>query len=78
MAVVLYVDKKRIKEYAWLIGIGLILAFIFETFTTYLGFWNYYSEPKIPLISLYTWLLYMPYLTLCYFFGKFFGDKYER
>ena len=74
LAVILFMDKKHIKEYLWLMIIGLIFAYIFETVMTYLGFWTYYSSPKIPIMSLYTWLGYMPYLSICYFLGKRFGE----
>lgn len=68
--IILIIDKKNIKKYIFLSLLGLIFAFIFETATTNLGFWYYYSEPKIPIISLYTWLLYIPYLSFCYFIGN--------
>jgi|GEM_PF-1799339 len=77
LATVLIIDRKRIKKHLWVISIGLILAFIFETGTTYLGFWIYHASPKIIIISLYSWLEYMPYLSLCYFAGGFFGEKDE-
>lgn len=75
--ILMFIDRKRIKDYLWLICIGLVFAYIFESVTTYLGFWIYYSEPKIPLISLYTWLLYAPYLSFCYFIGQYFGGDNE-
>ncbi len=67
MAVLLFVDRKRMREYVFLFAVGLISAFMFENFTTWLGFWYYHSEPMIPFVSLYTWLLYIPFLGYCYF-----------
>jgi len=73
--VVFYIDRKRIKSYVLLIAFGLVAAFIFETATTAAGFWQYHSQPKIFLISLYSWLLYIPYLSFCYFIGNRFGHE---
>ena len=69
LLVVLLIDRKNIKNYVFLGIFGLAAAFVFETATTALGFWYYHSEPKIPIISLYTWLLYVPYVSFCYFVG---------
>jgi len=67
---VLFIDRARARFYAVLFAAGLPAAFVFENVTTFLGFWVYHSEPKVLLISLYTWLLYMPYLGFCYFLGR--------
>jgi len=64
---VVFIDRKRTREYALLGAFTLIAAFIFENATTYLGLWYYHSEPKIMFISLYSWLLYVPYISFCYF-----------
>jgi hypothetical protein len=69
---ILFIDRKRLNDYYWIIGIGLLFAYVFETITTYLGFWQYHSLPLIPLISLYTWLLYATYLSLIYFIANMF------
>jgi len=69
-AAILIIDKKNYKDYIWLSAIGLVFAYVFETSTTYLGFWYYHSVPQIPLVSLYTWLLYVPYLSMCYYIGR--------
>ncbi|MFH1182265.1 MAG: hypothetical protein V1702_04860 [Candidatus Woesearchaeota archaeon] len=66
-------DKNHRKDYLLLSALGLVLAFIFENVTTYLGFWQYHSSPKVLFISLYTWLLYAPYLSFCYFIGNKLG-----
>jgi hypothetical protein len=78
LAIILIIDKANIKKYVLLLSIGLVLAFIFETVTIYLGFWHYHSQPNVPLISLYTWLLYAPYLSYCYYIGNLFGGKNEH
>lgn len=73
---VLWLDRQRLRDYALLSALGLIAALMFENVTTYLGFWIYHSEPKIVLVSLYTWLLYMPYLSFTYCIGNLVaGDK---
>ena len=65
--IIIFLDKKKYKDYLLLILFALILAFVFENFTIHLGLWYYHSEPKILFLSLYTWLLYIPYLSFCYF-----------
>ena len=65
--VIAFVDRKRYMHYVLLGLVGLVLAFVFENLTTYLGFWYYLSEPKALFFSIYTWLLYIPYLGFCYF-----------
>ncbi len=66
----LIADRGRAREYVLLGAFGLMCAFIFETVTTALGFWHHVSVPQIPLVSLYTWLLYAPYLSFSYFVGN--------
>jgi hypothetical protein len=68
--VVLIIDRKRIRDHALLSAIGLVAALIFENATIFLGLWIYNSEPKIVFLSLFTWLLYAPYLSFCYFIGS--------
>ena len=72
---VLWFDRRRLKDYFLLSILGLAAALVFENFTTLLGFWYYSSEPKILLVSLYAWLLYVPYLCFCYFLGGKLGGK---
>lgn len=75
LIVVLFAERKNLKDYVFLGILGLVAAFVFETATTALGFWHYHSEPKIFIISIYTWLLYIPYLSFCYFIGNRLADK---
>jgi len=75
LALLLFYDRKRIKEYLLLFAVVMPAALIFENLTTYLGFWFYHSEPKIFLLSFYTWLLYIPFIGFCYFLGKRFGGR---
>jgi len=70
LAIILFIDRKKFKDYLWIIGLGLIFAYIFESLTTLAGFWYYHSLPLIPLVSLYTWLLYATYLSLVYFIAN--------
>ncbi|MBU0472375.1 MAG: hypothetical protein KKF89_02620 [Nanoarchaeota archaeon] len=75
LSIILIIDRKNLKSYLLLSFLGLIVAFIFETVMTYYGFWTYYAEPKIPLISLCTWLMYIHYLAYSYFIGTRLGGK---
>ncbi len=67
--IVLWLDRRRARDYALLSAVGLAAAFIFENATTVLGFWQYHSGPYVPYVSVFTWLLYVPYLGFCYFIG---------
>jgi hypothetical protein len=74
-AAIWYIDRKRIREYVVLSCITLFLAAIFENVTTFWGFWNYHSEPKFILISVYSWLMYVSYISYCYFFANLIMGK---
>lgn len=67
---IVLLDRKKYKNYFLLWAIVLILSFIFENLTTYMGLWHYHVEPKVPFFSLYTWLLYVPYISFCYFISN--------
>jgi FlaA1/EpsC-like NDP-sugar epimerase len=68
--IIVLLDRKKYKDYLMLSSIALVLSFIFENFTIYIGLWYYYSEPKLMFFSLYTWLLYIPYISFCYFISN--------
>jgi hypothetical protein len=72
---VLLLDRKRFRIYALLAGFILVLAFLFETICSLLGFWQYFSLPQMPIVSLYTWLLYAHYGIFCYCIGTKLGEK---
>lgn len=63
-------DRKRWRDYIILAVLGLAMALVFENATTLMGFWHYHSEPKVLLVSFYSWLLYIPYLGFCYFASR--------
>lgn len=65
--IIIFYDNKRWKDYVFIGLLALILDLIFEILPIAIGIWYYHSEPKILNISLYTWLLYIPYLSFCYF-----------
>lgn len=67
---ILLIDRKKWKTYALLSLFTLVAAFIFENFTVFIGLWYYHSEPKVLFLSLYTWLLYVPYINFCYFLSN--------
>ena len=64
------IDRKRIRDYILLSLFTLVCAYILETGSTFLGFGIIITMPQIPIISLYTWLAYIPYISICYFLGK--------
>ena len=70
LALIFYFDKKNIKSYVILGLLTLLMAFIFENFSVSLGFWSYFSEPRVGLVALYTWGGYFYYIIFCYFLGN--------
>jgi hypothetical protein len=70
---ILFLERKRWKDYVLLGVFTLVAAFVFENATAYMGLWVYRSQPKVLLISLYAWLLYVPYIGYCYFLGRRLG-----
>jgi hypothetical protein len=76
LAAVCIVDKRYIRRYFLLCVFTLACAFVFETVCTFMGFWSYYALPKIPLISLSSWLLYAPYISFCYFVANRISGKH--
>ena len=66
LAIVFY-DRKRWKAYALLGLLAMLLDAAFEILPLAAGIWQYRSEPIIFNLSLYAWLLYIPYLGFCYF-----------
>jgi hypothetical protein len=65
--IIVLLDKKKFQNYVLLWTIVLILSLIFENATTSMGLWYYHVEPKVPFVSVATWLLYVPYISFCYF-----------
>ncbi len=64
---IIIADRKRYKDYIFLGLLALVLDLVFEIYPISIGIWTYYSHPIILGISLYTWLLYIPYISFCYF-----------
>jgi len=69
-ALVWFFDRKDARDYVFLGVFGLLCAFAFENATAYAGFWTYHDVPLLPLVSVYSLLLYVPYLGFCYFLGR--------
>jgi len=68
--IIVLVDKKKWKDYILLGLLALLFDAIFEIIPIATGIWVYNSQPKIFGMSLYTWLLYVPYLSMCYFISN--------
>ena len=70
LAIILTIDKKNIKNYLFLGLFAMLLDTFFEQVPIHAGFWFYFSDPKFLGFSLYMWILYIPYLSMCYFIGN--------
>lgn len=75
LGIILYIDRKRLKEYEILFVVAIVAAFIFENIAAFLGFWQYHTGFNILLISFYTWVLYLPHIGYCYFLGNRLGGE---
>ena len=64
---IVFYDKKKWKSYLALGILAMLLDFFFEVLPLSAGIWQYHSEPMVFGLSLYAWLLYVPYLGFCYF-----------
>jgi hypothetical protein len=69
--IILYAyDRKNITRY---LGIGLLALFldlIWDPIGISIGLWYYNSQPQILGMSVYMLLLYIHYLSFCYFLGN--------
>jgi len=71
LPIVLLIDRKMIRKYILLGIFTIICATIYESITTYLGFWFHYSQPQIlGGASIWTLLGYFPYISYSYFLGN--------
>jgi len=70
LLVIYYVDRKNIKTHLWLGIIAFFGAIAFEIIPLLMGFWTHYSQPKIWIFSVYSFILYFPFISISYFLGK--------
>lgn len=75
---ILYHERKNIRTYLALGIFTVILALIFEEACTSLGFWSYYSEPKIIQASLLPVIMYFHYICFCYFTGNWLCRRMKK
>ena len=66
-AAVLFLDRKRWRGYALLGPLAMLLDLVFEAYPLSIGIWTYHALPKVAGLSLFAWLMYIPYLGFCYF-----------
>lgn len=64
---ILIYDRKNWQNYLALGLFAMFLDVIFEIIPVAVGIWSYHSKPITFGLSMYTWLLYIPYLSFCYF-----------
>ncbi len=69
--IILYLhDRKNIKTYISLGFLAILLDLIWDPIGIYFGLWYYNSQPQILGMSVYMLLLYIHYLSFCYFLGN--------
>ncbi|HIH31231.1 TPA: hypothetical protein HA235_00840 [Candidatus Woesearchaeota archaeon] len=70
MGIVYYIDRENILDHIVLGILAFFGAIVFEIIPIMFGFWTHYSEPKIWLLSLYSFLLYFPFISFSYFLAR--------
>jgi hypothetical protein len=78
LAAILYFDRKNAKKYLLLGAFTMMLAIPWESSLAYLGFWRYFSEPRLFGVSIYTILLYTHYVIFSYFLGNILFKRCQR
>ena len=66
----MYKDRKNIDKYIIIGAVAVLLAVPFELMCTWMGVWVHYSEPKFLGLSLYSILLYFPFVGYAYYLAK--------
>ena len=77
LILILYIDRKNLKNYVYLGILAMIMALVFEELSVVLGFWEYYSLPKIINVSIFTIINYFHYLVFCYFAGNKLSRRFK-
>lgn len=67
---ILWIDRKNLRTYVQLGLFAVILDLIWDPIGIHFNLWYYNSLPQVFGVSIYTLILYVHYLTFCYFFGN--------
>ena len=67
LLIVYYFDRKKIKDHLILGIIAFFGAIAFEILPILLGFWTHHAEPKVWIFSVFSFLLYFPFISFSYF-----------
>ena len=68
--IIVWIDRGNAKTYLKLGIFAIVLDLIWDPIGLYFGLWYYNTWPQVLGISVYTLVLYLHYLTFCYFFGN--------
>jgi len=68
--IILCVDRKDIAKYLTFGALAALLAVPFELLSTWIGVWVHYSQPQVLGLSVYSILLYFPFVGFTYFLAK--------
>jgi len=69
--IALYIyDKKNITKYAGIGVLAIIFDLIWDPIGMSFGLWYYSSQPQVLNMSIYMLLMYIHYLSFCYFLGN--------
>jgi hypothetical protein len=75
LAVLFLYDKKNIKTYLGLGLLAMALDSVWDPLAMSFGLWHYSSQPQILGMSVYMLLLYLHYLSFCFFLGNRVNDR---
>lgn len=63
-------DRKNVKKYLVLGVLAILLDLLWDPFWINMGLWSYSSQPQVLGASVYMLLLYVHYMSFCYFMGN--------
>ena len=70
LVVIYYIDRKNLTIHLSLGIMAFFAAIAFEIVPILGGFWVHHSTPKIGLFSVYSFLLYFPFISFSYFLAN--------
>jgi len=73
LLLIYYFDRKHLKDHIILGVLAFFGAIAFEIIPLLLGFWSHNSTPKIWIFSVYSFILYFPFISISYFLANKLG-----
>jgi hypothetical protein len=78
LALILYKDRKGMRDYVCLGLLTVILASVWEPVGVYMGLWYYASSPQFFGVSVLTLILYFHWICFSYFIGNRASRRFSK